>query len=132
MGSYIATTACQNQNLSEFPLLKEKPQADFGQLEKSSLILGFLPIVDSAPLIIAKEKGFFERYGLSVNLQKQASLEEIENKLLQWQLDAAQASFSLPLIAQLRDKASFLTALMVFKPQWQRRYLDRKSLGKGR
>ena len=78
IGSYIATMACQGRNLSEFPLLKENKQPDFGQLEKTTLVLGFVPIVDSAPLIIAKEKGFFQRYGLSVNLQKQASLEEVE------------------------------------------------------
>ncbi|NJM64538.1 MAG: ABC transporter substrate-binding protein [Acaryochloris sp. RU_4_1] len=36
--------------------------------------LGFIAIVESAPLIIAKEKGFFERHGMTnVDISKQAS-----------------------------------------------------------
>jgi bicarbonate transport system substrate-binding protein len=36
--------------------------------------LGYIPIVESAPLIIAKEKGFFAKYGMTeVDLSKQAS-----------------------------------------------------------
>ena len=131
ISSFIATVACQGQNLPEFPLLKEASKPDFGQLEKSNLVLGFLPILDSAPLIIAQEKGFFERYGLSANLQKHASLEEIENKLLQWQLDAGQTSFSLPLIAQLREKASLLKALMVLNLNGSAVTLTAKAWEKG-
>lgn len=33
--------------------------------EVTSIKLGFIPIVEAAPLIIAKEKGFFTQYGLS-------------------------------------------------------------------
>lgn len=36
--------------------------------------LGYLPIVESAPLIIAKEKGFFAKYGMGdISLDKQAN-----------------------------------------------------------
>jgi bicarbonate transport system substrate-binding protein len=36
--------------------------------------LGFIPIVESAPLIIAKEKGFFAKYGMTeVEVSKQAN-----------------------------------------------------------
>ncbi|MBD1929754.1 ABC transporter substrate-binding protein [Trichocoleus sp. FACHB-90] len=42
--------------------------------ETSKVKLGFVPIVESAPLIIAKEKGFFAKYGMAeVELSKQAS-----------------------------------------------------------
>lgn len=42
--------------------------------ETKKVKLGYIPIVESAPLIIAKEKGFFAKYGMSeVELSKQSS-----------------------------------------------------------
>ena len=42
--------------------------------ETPKVQLGYIPIVESAPLIIAKEKGFFAKYGMTeVELAKQAS-----------------------------------------------------------
>jgi len=42
-------------------------------LEVSTISLGFLPILEAAPLVIGVEKGFFARHGLEVNLSKQAN-----------------------------------------------------------
>ncbi|MBE9011139.1 ABC transporter substrate-binding protein [Pseudanabaenaceae cyanobacterium LEGE 13415] len=43
-------------------------------LETNSVALGFLPVIDSAPLIVAKEKGLFAKHGLTdVKLAKQPS-----------------------------------------------------------
>jgi nitrate/nitrite transport system substrate-binding protein len=42
--------------------------------EVTTAKLGFIALTDSAPLIIAKEKGFFEKYGMKdVKVEKQAS-----------------------------------------------------------
>ncbi|MFM6221032.1 MAG: ABC transporter substrate-binding protein, partial [Dolichospermum sp.] len=42
--------------------------------ETTKAKLGYIPIVESAPLIIAQEKGFFAKYGMTeVELSKQAS-----------------------------------------------------------
>ena len=42
--------------------------------ETTRVKLGYVPIVEAAPLIIAKEKGFFAKYGMTeVELSKQAS-----------------------------------------------------------
>jgi len=42
--------------------------------ETKRIKLGYIPIVESAPLIIAKEKGFFAKHGMTeVELSKQAS-----------------------------------------------------------
>jgi bicarbonate transport system substrate-binding protein len=42
--------------------------------ETTKAVLGYLPIVESAPLIIAKEKGFFARYGMTeVKVAKQSN-----------------------------------------------------------
>ena len=39
-------------------------------LEKSTLRLGFVPLLDAAPLVVAKERGFFRRHGLDVTLSR--------------------------------------------------------------
>ena len=53
---------------------KAAPAKAGGALETKSINLGFIPILESAPLVIAVEKGFFAKHGLTgVNLTKQAS-----------------------------------------------------------
>ncbi len=42
-------------------------------LETSTISLGFIPILEAAPLVVGVEKGFFAKHGLAVNLTKQAS-----------------------------------------------------------
>lgn len=42
--------------------------------ETTKIKLGYIPIVEAAPLIVAKEKGFFARYGMTeVDIAKQAN-----------------------------------------------------------
>jgi len=43
------------------------------RLETSSISLGFVPILEAAPLVVGVEKGFFAKHGLDVHLSKQAS-----------------------------------------------------------
>lgn len=43
------------------------------QIEQTELSIGFMALTDCAPLVIAKEMGFFKKWGLSVNLYKQNS-----------------------------------------------------------
>ena len=43
------------------------------QLETKSISLGFVPILEAAPLVVGVEKGFFAKHGLDVKLSKQAS-----------------------------------------------------------
>src|SRR5205814_2421738 len=41
--------------------------------EKADLTLGFIPLTDCAPLVIASEKGIYKKYGLNVRIKKMAS-----------------------------------------------------------
>ncbi len=43
------------------------------QLETKTINLGYVPILEAAPLVVGVEKGFFAKHGLDVNLSKQAS-----------------------------------------------------------
>jgi ABC-type nitrate/sulfonate/bicarbonate transport system substrate-binding protein len=71
------------------------------KLEKTELNLGFVPLTDSAPLIIAKEMGFFEEWGLKVTLHKQNSWATLRDKLHAGILDAAQMLAPMPLASSL-------------------------------
>jgi ABC-type nitrate/sulfonate/bicarbonate transport system substrate-binding protein len=42
-------------------------------LEVKTVSLGYIPILEAAPLVVGVEKGFFARHGLEVNLSKQSS-----------------------------------------------------------
>jgi len=59
-------------------------------MEQTALKIGFVPLCDSAPLIVAKERGFFAEQGLSVELSKEPSWSNIRDKLAVGLLDAAQ------------------------------------------
>lgn len=69
--------------------------------EQASLTLGFIPLTDSAPLIVAKELGFFSQWGLDVTLQKQNSWATLRDKLHAGLLDAAQMLAPMPLASTL-------------------------------
>jgi bicarbonate transport system substrate-binding protein len=43
------------------------------QLETRTISLGFVPILEAAPMVVGVEKGFFAKHGLDVKLSKQAS-----------------------------------------------------------
>jgi ABC-type nitrate/sulfonate/bicarbonate transport system substrate-binding protein len=59
-------------------------------LEKPNLTLGFIPLTDCAPLVVAHEKGFFQARGLNVTLSKETSWANIRDKLAIGVLDGAQ------------------------------------------
>lgn len=70
-------------------------------LEKTRLTLGFIPLTDCAPLVIAKEKGWFERYGLDVELSKETSWANVRDKVAIGILDGAQMLAPMPIAASL-------------------------------
>ncbi len=71
-------------------------------LEKVNLELGFIPLTDCAPLVIAKEKGFFQKHGLDeVSLSREPSWKAIADGVVSGRLDAAQMVAGLPLALTL-------------------------------
>jgi nitrate/nitrite transport system substrate-binding protein len=59
--------------------------------------LGFIALTDCAPLIMAKELGFFAKRDLDVTLIKQASWPATRDNLQTGQIDGAHCLFSMPL-----------------------------------
>jgi nitrate/nitrite transport system ATP-binding protein len=67
-------------------------------LEKVNLELGFIPLTDCAPLVVAKEKGFFEKHGLEeVTLNREPSWKAIAKGIVTGRLDAAQMVAGMPI-----------------------------------
>ena len=81
-------------------LYRSKPMAAVAAngLEKVNLELGFIPLVDCAPLIVAKEKGLFEANGLSqVTLNREPSWNAIADGITSGRLDASMMVAGMPL-----------------------------------
>lgn len=86
---------------------------DFGTLEKTDITIGTIPVTDCAPLVIAKEKGFFQRYGINVNLSKQLDWQAVQDGLIAGKFDASQALFGMPMLAKLGAAKADMVSLMV-------------------
>jgi nitrate/nitrite transport system ATP-binding protein len=81
-------------------LRKNKPAVAVAAngLEKVNLEIGFIPLTDCAPLVVAKEKGFFEHHGLTeVTLNREPSWKAISDGIVSGRLDAAQMVAGMPI-----------------------------------
>jgi ABC-type nitrate/sulfonate/bicarbonate transport system substrate-binding protein len=63
--------------------------------EKEELKIGFMPLADCAPLVMASILGFDEKYGVKLVLEKQHSWSGMRDRLTSGELDAAQALYGL-------------------------------------
>lgn len=82
--------------------------------EKYQLTLGFIPLTDCAPLVVALENGLFAAEGLDVSLSREASWATLRDKLAYGLLDGAQMLAALPIAMSLglgSPKIPTLTAL---------------------
>jgi nitrate/nitrite transport system substrate-binding protein len=81
-------------------------------LEKDTLKLGFIKLTDCAPLVIAKEKGYFKDEGLSVELEAQANWKVLLDRVISGELDGAHMLSGQPIGATIGfgTKAHVVTA----------------------
>jgi nitrate/nitrite transport system substrate-binding protein len=70
-------------------------------VEKKDLKIGFIPLTDCATLVIAKEKGFFAKHGLNVELSKEASWANVRDKMTVGELDASHMLAAMPIASTL-------------------------------
>jgi nitrate/nitrite transport system ATP-binding protein len=72
------------------------------KLEQTTVNIGYIPLTDAAPLIIAREKGLFAKYGIEkVNLFQEVSWNAIADNIVSGELHAAQMVAGLPLALTL-------------------------------
>ena len=70
-------------------------------IERPRLKVGFIPIIDCAPIILAEELGAYERQGLDVEIRREVSWANVRDKLALGALDAAHILAPLPLALTL-------------------------------
>ena len=62
---------------------------------------GFIPLIDCAPLVIAKEKGFAKQEGINLKLNREVSWANIRDRLNVGQFDVAHMLAGMPIAANL-------------------------------
>lgn len=72
-----------------------------GQLERPKVTVGFIPLIDCAPILFADILGLFERHGLDVEIRREASWANIRDKVALGLLDAAHMLSPMPLATTL-------------------------------
>ncbi|KAF0093925.1 MAG: nitrate/nitrite transport system substrate-binding protein [Puniceicoccaceae bacterium 5H] len=70
-------------------------------LEKTDLKFGFIKLTDCAPLVIAKEKGFFQDEGLSVEVVAQPNWKTLLDNVINGNLDGAHMLSGQPIAATI-------------------------------
>ena len=78
-----------------------KARAELLDVEKDTLLFGFIKLTDCAPLVIAKEKLFFEDEGLDVRLEAQANWKILLDRVISGELDGAHMLAGQPIGATI-------------------------------
>lgn len=75
--------------------------ADKLAVEKDELKLGFIKLTDCAPIVIAKEKGFFDEEGLSVEVIAQSNWKVLLDNVITGNIDGAHMLSGQPIAATI-------------------------------
>lgn len=84
--------------LSSLQLMAEEAMKN---LEKTKLTLGFVPITCATPIIGGHALGFYERYGLDVDIVKTAGWAVSRDKCLNGEYDGSHLLFPMPMAMSL-------------------------------
>ena len=71
------------------------------KLKPDALRVGFVPLTDCAPLVMAQELGLFQKFGLRVVLSRELGWATVRDKIIHRELDAAHAVAGMPFAATL-------------------------------
>jgi len=58
--------------------------------------IGYIPLTDCASVVMAKELGLYKKYGVDVEISKEASWPNVRDKLLNGELKASHCLFGMP------------------------------------
>src|SRR5687767_2953425 len=86
----VALVACGANNA-------ETPSAAGSAAGSGDLIrIGFIPLTDCASVVMADKLGLYKKYGLNVEVTKEASWANVRDKLLTGELQASHCLFGMP------------------------------------
>jgi nitrate/nitrite transport system substrate-binding protein len=87
--------------LARISLLLALPLTAAAEPEKPDLKFGFIKLTDCAPVVLAKEKGFFEDEGLYVTIEAQANWKILLDRVVSGELDGAHMLAGQPIAATI-------------------------------
>ncbi|MBC7163149.1 MAG: ABC transporter substrate-binding protein [Immundisolibacter sp.] len=114
-GALVTTGAAALLNLVPSAIRSAAWAAGSDAPEKPDLKIGFIPLTDCAPVVMAALKGFDKKYGLNITPTKEASWAAVRDKLMYGEIDAAHVLYGLIYGVQLgtrgpqKDMAVLLT-----------------------
>lgn len=79
---------------SKAPLRRKLPVPATARASRR-ITIGYVPLTDCAPVVVAYEMGLFVRRGLDVRLSREAGWSTVREKMLHGELDAAHAPASM-------------------------------------
>jgi len=97
--------------------------------------IGFIPLTDSASVIMAQELGLYKKYGVDVVVEKEASWANVRDKLLVGELAAAHCLFGMPFSVYEGiggPKGKELKIVMLLNVNGQATTLSNEDFGQGR
>lgn len=99
----------------------------------ASIRLGYVPLTDAAPLIVARGLGLFEKHGVRVELSRELGWGTVRDKIVYGELDAAHAPGGLlfSLLAGTHSAAAKVRVLMLLTKQGNAITLSRRLWEKG-
>lgn len=80
---------------------EEPDSSPVSQLEKTNLKIGFIPITCATPIIMSQPLGFYQKYGLNVELVKMESWEQVRDSAIAGELDAYHMLSPMPIAMTL-------------------------------
>ena len=86
------------------PLVTADPigaKASAERRDASTIVAGFIPLVDCAPLVVAAEKGFAAAEGLDLRLVREVSWANIRDRICLGHFDVAHMLAGMPIAASL-------------------------------
>ncbi len=78
-----------------------EPIGDGASTSAAHLRLGYIPLIDSAPLLVADEMGLFRRHGVRVALSEATSWAGLRDRVMHGALDGAQMLAPMPIASAL-------------------------------
>ncbi|QDT65195.1 CmpA/NrtA family ABC transporter substrate-binding protein [Calycomorphotria hydatis] len=90
-----STSAIDTESLDELDL------SELLDVEKDELKFGFIKLTDCAPIVIAKEMGYFEDEGLFVEVEAQANWKVLLDRVISGELDGAHMLAGQPIAATI-------------------------------
>lgn len=97
----LEAAAAKMESSAETDSDSEAVVATILDLEKTDLLFGFIKLTDCAPLVIAKEKGYFEDEGLNVQIESQSNWRDLLNRVITGELDGAHMLAGQPIGASI-------------------------------